>query len=66
MVLATIALLLARESKDLRLGEPADSHIVSSISADFDDHLSAGEVERIIATVERSRARRFAGRPPHA
>jgi cation diffusion facilitator family transporter len=85
-LLAALAVFLGRETKSLLLGEPAQSHITSSIcaiaraqpgithsnslftvhlgpsqilaaiSADFEDSLTAGEVERIVATVQ-ARAR---------
>jgi cation diffusion facilitator family transporter len=82
ILLALIAIVLARETKGLLIGEPARSELVSSIcamaraqpgvehsnglftvhigprqvvaalSVDFNDALSAGEVETIVATLE--------------
>jgi cation diffusion facilitator family transporter len=82
ILLALIAIVLARETKGLLIGEPARSELVSSIcamaraqpgiehsnglftvhigprqvvaalSVDFNDAISAGEVETIVATLE--------------
>lgn len=82
VLLGLVAVVLARETKGLLIGEPARSELVSSIcamarampgidrsnglftvhigprevvaalSVDFDDTLSAGEVERIVAELE--------------
>jgi len=83
VVLAVIALLLARESKSLLIGERADrplgdsilriagaepsvtrangvltmqlapDQIVAALSLDFEDHLSAGEIEQAVLEIER-------------
>lgn len=83
LVLAAIALLLARESKSLLIGERADRHlgdsilriaaaepsitrangvltmqlapdqIIAALSLDFEDHLSAGDIEEAVLEIER-------------
>lgn len=83
VVLAVTALLLARESKSLLIGERADARlgdsilriaagersvtrangvltmqlapdqIIAALSIDFEDHLSAGEIEDAVSEIER-------------